>query len=230
MWGILQKFLNMFRKDKKQAKNRKKTRRIKIKINNFLFLIFLFSFSHCVPIEIDIEEILEESPPAPSSPKPAPKPTISASPTLSRTPTECPVPANTHTECYKCPLLIDQLPKEEDVKRYLRFGTGKGHVVYTPSGHHSNRYTLLLSSTFGIAQSVQACGNKGCSDFKLSNQYKPQELGFANDCRQHWKYEGNINQLENKTGRKSLYFRVCKSVSCYNISLPNGATFRSRIE
>lgn len=146
---------------------------------------------------------------------------------------DCSIPFNKHTACTKCPLGPNVDPKPEDVRRYLRFGTGRGHTIYTPSHDHGGRYVLLLTDTFGQAQRVWQCGNKGCNEMELSWSFSDKkriEFGFANDCRQHWRYVGSIDNLHSITGKRNLYFKVRKNNKDYTFSVPRGKTFKDRME
>jgi hypothetical protein len=200
-------------------------------------LLFLFLISGCASVLPElIEKSIEERPLIVETPTPTPTLAPTPPPIATKVPQvskECLIPFNDHTKCTSCPLLTTEDPRPEDVKNYLRFGDGKGHMVYTPSGHHrhyKNRYILLLTSTFGMANSVEMCGNLGCVPMQLSNVFRPAEFGFANDCRQHWKYEGDISELHKKTGRKNLHFKVRKNAKDYTILLPKGADFSKRSE
>lgn len=145
----------------------------------------------------------------------------------------CIVPFNKHTGCTKCPLPVNVDPEPDDVRRYLRFGTGRGHTIYTPSHDHIGRFVLLLTDKFGQAEKVWQCGSMGCNKMDLSWSWEDKErkeYGFANDCRQHWRYTGKYSDLVAKVGKHPLYFRVRKNGKDYTISVPRNKSFKDRIE
>lgn len=200
-----------------------------------ILIILGVLLNSCIgPIEVEYEKIHNTTETFSKPPTPIPTQTILPTPTFTPTNTErprrgklkCSVPFTTHTGCTKCPLEENVDPNPEDVKRYLKFGTGRGHTLFTPSKYHKGRLTLLLTDTFGKAQKVWMCANKGCVEMQLSYSFgKPKsEAGFANDCRQHWRYNGNP---ESQIGNKNNYFKVRKNNKDYTFPAKN---FRDRQE
>lgn len=86
----------------------------------------------------------------------------------------------------------------------LRFGDGKGGNLWKKSETRTG-YVFLVSSIYGVANSVKLCNKDRCLGMHSDIGANPDWLPEGKLCRHHWRIELSDSQIFRMIGRSRQY-------------------------